>query len=326
MEKLLTVSVAAYNVEQFLSNTLKSLEDPRYVEKIEVFVVDDGGKDKSLEIAKSFEARFPGTFHAVHKENGGYGSTVNYSLAHATGKYFKLLDGDDWFDQDGLNNVLMKLESCEDDVVITDYYIGPSESDLNVISTGADDDSIVNVKDYETSYPHGMWAIFFKTDVLRQSNLVLPEHSLYTDQIYSTVPFAYANTIRFYNIPVYCYRFGRVEQSTSKPSRIKHSDEMLAVCNYLYDFYENHKDNNKYLLCRVSRYYVVALKTLMILPINQENKKRLVTYEIDMQIQHREIYSDAVNSNRWGKIITVLRKSNYRLYWLLKMVPEKYFL
>ena len=69
MEKILTISVAAYNVEKFLRQTLGSLTDPRYVDKLEVFVVDDGGRDGSLEIARDFERQYPQTFHAVHKEN-----------------------------------------------------------------------------------------------------------------------------------------------------------------------------------------------------------------------------------------------------------------
>ena len=70
------------------------------MDKLEVFVVDDGGIDGTLKIAQKYQKKYPGTFYAVHKENGGYGSTVNYSIAHATGKYFKLLDGDDWFNTD----------------------------------------------------------------------------------------------------------------------------------------------------------------------------------------------------------------------------------
>ena len=169
MNKILTISVAAYNVEQFLEKTLGSLADSRYVDRLEVFVVDDGGKDSSLEIAKKYESRYPQTFHAIHKENGGYGSTVNYSIAHATGKYFKLLDGDDWMDRDGLNSVIAELEKHDEDVIITDYYIGPTEEKLKIVRTRNQNGSVVNVKDYKTDFPHGMWALFYRTEMLKKS-------------------------------------------------------------------------------------------------------------------------------------------------------------
>ena len=94
MDKILTISIAAYNVEKFLRSTLNSLCEQTVIEDLEIFVVDDGSTDETLCIAQEYEKKFPDSFFAVHKENGGYGSTVNYSIAHATGKYFKLLDGD----------------------------------------------------------------------------------------------------------------------------------------------------------------------------------------------------------------------------------------
>ena len=95
MSKVLTVSIAAYNMESYIRQTLNSLIVPEILEKIEVLVVDDGGTDGTLAIAKEYETKYPITFHAIHKENGGYGSVINKSIELATGKYFKQLDGDD---------------------------------------------------------------------------------------------------------------------------------------------------------------------------------------------------------------------------------------
>lgn len=323
MEKILTISVAAYNVEKFLEQTLGSLTDPRYVDKLEVFVVDDGGKDASLEIARNYERRYPGTFHAVHKDNGGYGSTVNYSIPRATGKYFKILDGDDWMDRDGLAAILGVLEECGDDVVATKHFSGPGEGEMKVVPARKMDGFTIRVRDYDTAWPHGMWDLFYRTRMLQASGVKLMEHTLYTDQIYSTVPFATAETLRFVDIPVYCYRVGREEQSTSIPARRKHAEEMLRVCDWLYDFYEEHKEGNRYLLARVSRYYVVAIKTLMILPINGENHRRLIAYERDAKQKHPDLYAQAAAAGKVGKLIRVLRGTGYAPYWLLWLIPKK---
>lgn len=323
MSKILTVSVAAYNVEQFLENTLTTLADPRYVDKLEVFVVDDGGKDGSLDIARRFEERFPDTFHAVHKENGGYGSTVNYSIAHATGKYFKLLDGDDWMSTNGLAYLIKRLEQCEDDVIITDFFIGPSESDLKVMNTRRADNTTIDVRAYDTDFPHGHWALCYKTEVLKRSGVVLPEHMLYTDQYYSTVPFAYASGIRFINTPVYCYRYGREEQSTSRNSRIKHAEEMLSICGDLMQFYKEHAEsNNKYLFSRVVRYYIVAVRTLLLFPVNTENLNRIKEYETRTKTEYPEIFNAAANGSAMGKFISLLRKTDYNIYWIVKYFPD----
>ena len=66
MGKLLTISIAAYNVEEYIRNTLDSLIVPEILDKLEVFIVDDGGNDDTLQIAREYEAKYPETFHAVH--------------------------------------------------------------------------------------------------------------------------------------------------------------------------------------------------------------------------------------------------------------------
>ena len=75
MSKTLTISIAGYNVEKYIRETLDSLCLGTIIEDIEVFVVDDGGKDNTYEIAKEYEEKYPNSIHAVHKENGGWGST-----------------------------------------------------------------------------------------------------------------------------------------------------------------------------------------------------------------------------------------------------------
>ena len=95
---LLTVSVAAYNVEKYIENTLECFQDPALAGLVEVLVTDDGGSDSTMEIAGRIAKEYPEIFILCHKENGGWGSTVNYGLARAKGKYFKLLDGDDVVD------------------------------------------------------------------------------------------------------------------------------------------------------------------------------------------------------------------------------------
>ena len=50
MNKILTVSIAAYNVEKYLDQTLSSLIDNRFLDDIEVLIIDDGSKDVTKDI------------------------------------------------------------------------------------------------------------------------------------------------------------------------------------------------------------------------------------------------------------------------------------
>ena len=131
MSKILTISVAAYNVEAYIKENIESIVAAKVKDDIEIFVVDDGGKDGTYEIAEDYKNLYPGIVHAVHKENGGYGSVQNYSIAHATGKYFKILDGDDWMDTEGLTKLVEYLKASDVDAVVTNYYKGPDKNSLN---------------------------------------------------------------------------------------------------------------------------------------------------------------------------------------------------
>ena len=102
--KILTISVAAYNVEKTLDKTLESFNDARVYNDLEVLIVDDGSKDNTKLVAQKYEKIAPQTFKYVEKENGGHGSTINKGISLATGKYFKVIDGDDWVDTDALIN------------------------------------------------------------------------------------------------------------------------------------------------------------------------------------------------------------------------------
>ena len=50
VEKTLSISIAAYNVEEFLKNTLDSLVAPEIMDDIEVLIIDDGSKDNTAAI------------------------------------------------------------------------------------------------------------------------------------------------------------------------------------------------------------------------------------------------------------------------------------
>ena len=97
-------------------------------EDVEVIIVDDGStKDDTAEIADRYAKMYPTIVKAVHQENGGHGQGVNTGLAHATGKFFKVVDSDDWVDARSYKKILTTLknfvEGEEPDMVIANYVL-----------------------------------------------------------------------------------------------------------------------------------------------------------------------------------------------------------
>ena len=86
-------------------------------EDIEILVVNDGSNDNTADIADEYSKRYPGIVRAIHKKNGGHGSAVNTGIANAKGLYFKVLDSDDWFDEDSLLKVMDFLRKVVTDSI-----------------------------------------------------------------------------------------------------------------------------------------------------------------------------------------------------------------
>lgn len=230
--KLLTISIAAYNVADFIENTLSSLLIPE-LDDIEVLIVDDGATDSTADLAEAFAAEHGPSFRVIRKENGGYGTTVMRSISEAKGTYFRLLDGDDWYDKDGLSALLNILQSTEADLVITPWirqqgpdayikdiclHLDAGEYDLPSLDLGS---------------ALAMHGATFRTELLRNANINLPSHCLYTDILYVSQALQHTRTVRITHIPVYHYRLGVEGQSVDETSRLRHADNMTEILGKL---------------------------------------------------------------------------------------------
>ena len=326
-EKILTLSVAAYNVGDYLEQNLQSIVDSGCIGQLEVFVIDDGGTDGSLAIAKDYEKKYPVSIHAVHKANGGYGSTVNYSIAHATGRYFRLLDGDDWVDSEGLKHLVEYLAQCgqEPDAVVTPYH---KYTDRHLTETVSFPRVTryhpIRVQDLEPQTTISMWAMNYRTAVLQNCGLVMPEHMLYTDQYFATIPLAGCNTVVFTDIALYCYRLGRDGQSVSRESRIKHTDETLAICKDLTRFAVQIRNlpNYEYLSHRIAGIDARGVKTILLHPVNRANQKKLVQFEREIRSISEDVYRKETRMGKTGQLVSFLRATKYIAYWLIRLLPS----
>lgn len=125
MNKILTIVIPTYNMEKYLDKCLTSLviEDRELMKQLEILVVIDGSKDRSSEIAHTYQVRYPQTFIVIDKENGNYGSCINRGLKEAAGKYIKVLDADDCYNSKSLQQHLELLRIVDVDLILTSYVI-----------------------------------------------------------------------------------------------------------------------------------------------------------------------------------------------------------
>ena len=232
MNKTLTISVAAYNMGEYLKDALDSLLDATILPDIEVIVVDDGSTDDTADIAHQYESTFPETFRVISQQNGGYGSTINASLQQAHGKYFKQLDGDDFFITDNLQAYIGVLKHSTADIV---YTVGEYRYENTAPPPQAYD---CHIPARETPYDAAacsqainlqLHCATFRTALLQEGHCQLPLHCMYTDVLLSLFGFYHAKTLLSTDLHVYCSRIGREGQTVSFSGYQNHVDDHVQV-------------------------------------------------------------------------------------------------
>lgn len=321
MDKILSVSIAAYNVEKFLHKTLKSLVVPEIMDELEVIIVSDGSTDKTPEIAREYCDKYPGTFILIDKENGGYGSTINAAIKVARGKYFRLLDGDDWFDSEGLRSLITQLRDADEDMIITKFKRvfesdGHEEERDQTALLSKDSGTFDDVDTTEWFTMHGT---AFRTAIWKENNIHITEHCFYTDQEYDLLPLRWVNTIRRIPVMLYCYRIGRAEQSVSPQGLEKHYLEEEKVLHKLYGIYsevdENKTAKDKYIFNYLSLRTQFHIGIYLIISNTDEHKKQMIAFIEELKRKRPLIY-DRVLKN--SKSIQILVSSKYLTYGMLQ--------
>ena len=92
-----SIITAIFNNERYLEESIESVinQDIGFKDNVQLILVDDGSTDKSLDIARSYEEKYPDNILALSKENGGVASARNLGLKHVRGKYVNFFDSDD---------------------------------------------------------------------------------------------------------------------------------------------------------------------------------------------------------------------------------------
>lgn len=317
MEKVLSVSVAAYNVEKYIRETLDCFVGVPGIERLEVIVVDDGGKDSTPAIVQEYVEKYPDVFRLVRKENGGWGSTINASLKVAEGKYFKLLDGDDYFVHDHIKGFLDGLENMDADLVITPAYAFDSDTKRRIFSL-MDYPFPTNYRAYDIERLN-MWAfhpsvygVCYKTELLRSSGMQITPHCFYTDVEFVLKGFNTIKTAGSLPMEIYCYRKARSGQSMSLEGVRKHYQDHLKMVTTMLAFERDHVSNGKIheiFYARLTDAITNMYRWFMYLEPSEEHKKEMMDFDHLLKTEYPSYYW----ANAFGDV-GILRRTNFKLY------------
>lgn len=308
--KYLTITVPCYNSQQYLRRCLDSLIVGG--DGVEIIVVNDGSTDETGAIAEEYASRYPDMVTAVHKENGGHGSGVNAGLALASGKYFKVVDSDDWLNERAYRTLLNKIEvwcKWEDardrevcpDLLVCDYTYNHLDEGTkrrmrygNVFAEGkiCTWDQIGHFRPSQYLIMH---ALVYRTDVLRKSGLVLPEHTFYVDNLFAYCPLPYVERICYLPVDLYQYYLGREDQSVNERVLIARIEQQIRVTKLVAQSVDlrrvrgEHPKLARYMCRNVS--VMMAISSIhLLLKGDDEAKQRFRALWSDMKESNARLY------------------------------------
>lgn len=255
-------------------------------EDVEVIIVDDGSTDNTAAIADEMEKEYPGIVRAVHQENGGHGEAVNTGLKHAKGLYFKVLDSDDWLDQESLMKILGKLRSFIREGKLVDMFLAnyvyekPSVHKHKVIRYEGvfPEDKIFgwnDIKKFKISQNILMHSVIYRTQMLLDCGLELPKHTFYVDNIFVYVPLPSVKTMYYMDVDLYRYFIGRDDQSVNEKVMIGRIDQQIKVNKIMIDAYDLSKIRNKKLRDYMVKYLAMMMTVSSVFLIKEGSEESL---------------------------------------------------
>ena len=301
--KLLSFAIPCYNSAAYMEKCIKSCLAGG--DDVEIIIVDDGStKDDTLKIAKEYEAKYPNIVKAVHQENGGHGQAVNTGLANATGMFFKVVDSDDWVDVKSYKKILTKLKSFVEEDDLPDMLI----ANYVYEKVGAKRKKVIH---YENALPVDrmfgwnemghfkvdqyilMHSVIYRTQLIKEFGLKLPEHTFYVDNIFVFEPLPVVQKMYYMNVNFYRYFIGREDQSVNETVMISRIDQQLRVTRRMVDFYTEQKISNQKCRMYMRNYLRIMMEVSSIFlilsgtPENFAKKQELWNY---VKAKDKEVY------------------------------------
>lgn len=310
-----SIIVPFYNVEGYIEKCLETLVN-QTLQEIEIILVNDGSKDRSINIVQKFLQRYPDKIVYLEKENGGLSDARNFGILHSKGEYIAFLDSDDYVEK-GMYQKMYELAKKEnsDMVQCNFYWEYPDKRKIGKMIEYDNKNKMLENARVEA------WNKLIKREILEKANIQFPKGYQYEDVefTYKLIPFI--ERVSFIKEPLvhYIQREGSISNSQNERTM-----EIFDVLEHVIDFYKENNIYNKYsteLEYIYVRYaFCSSLRRIMKIP-NEELKDKLIeetwkkVHEKFPNWKNNEILKK--NKTLKNLYLRTINKTTYSLYTLI---------
>ncbi len=313
--KYITFTIPSYNSQDYMRHVIDNLV--AVGDDIEVIIVNDGSKDDTGKIADEYQNKYPTIVKAIQKENGGHGSGVMAGLHNANGLYYKVVDSDDWVETKDVITMVDLIKKHLEEKIDIDLYI------TNYIYEHASDNSTysMNYRKYlpidkvftwndikhiglETVFL--MHSLMYKTEMLRESGMNLPNHTFYVDDIYAYVPLPFMHNLFYHDLDFYHYFIGRADQSINYGTMCKRYEQQMRVFKIMFESntLEKLKTYPKHLYQYMWQFLmIIGAVTFMTIVGTKEDKEIRKKIFKEFQVELKNIDKKLFNKLRYRSLL-----------------------
>lgn len=298
--KLLTAAVPCYNSAEYMRRAIETLLTGG--KDIEIIIVNDGSKDDTEKIGLEYQEKYPDIVRVISQENGGHGEAVNTGLANATGLYFKVLDSDDWVNEEALGQVIEKLKELiadgnSPDLFLTNYVyekVGAKRKKIINYNWALPKNEIFTWDDimhFRQSQNILMHSTIYRTKLLKDCGIKLPKHTFYVDNIFVYQPLPYVKTMYYMDVNLYRYFIGREDQSVNEKVMIRRIDQQLRVTKIMIESHNLMQIKSKKLRNYMIKYLSMMMAICSVFLIKEGSDESIAKKE--------ELWNYLKNYDRW---------------------------
>ena len=223
----LSIIVPVYNVEKYIKKCISSLLK-NGEERYEIIIVNDGTKDRSIDIVRETFDDF--RIRVLEQENAGLSAARNHGIIEAKGEYIWCVDSDDWVETDEIPRMLDELNGI--DALYFGSFFSEQEGRMESKVIKLNNSGETGRELACSSFSHCAPYYIIRREMLLDKNLFFKEGILHEDSLFTPTMIMQCKTVKCINKPLYHYRqrFGSIMNAPVNPKRI---NSLIYVINHL---------------------------------------------------------------------------------------------
>ena len=239
MEKeKVSIIIPVYNSEKTLKKCIESVINQTY-KNIEILIINDGSKDKSLNIMNEYKNKDERII-VINQKNKGLSGARNTGINNATGDYITFIDSDDYIKPNLVKDTIKIFEEYECDVVRNNYELSYENGKNELRNEMYEENRIINIEEKKEELIQNIllgkvqsysWLLTIKREILDKNNLKFDEDIFFMEDIVFIIRLIFCiKNIYFVREPNYFY-YQSNENSLTKDTKkyVKNINNILVM-------------------------------------------------------------------------------------------------